>query len=29
MEELAYQRWVGERIQQETFFYDPAHCAKR
>ena len=24
MEELAYQRWRGERIAQETFFYDPA-----
>jgi hypothetical protein len=24
MEELAYQRWKGERIAQETFFYDPA-----
>jgi hypothetical protein len=24
MEELAYQRWDGERIAQETFFYDPA-----
>ncbi|MDB5984283.1 MAG: polyketide cyclase [Pseudomonas sp.] len=24
MEELAYQRWEGERIAQETFFYDPA-----
>ncbi len=24
MEELAYQRWVGERIAEETFFYDPA-----
>jgi hypothetical protein len=23
-EELAYQRWVGERIAEETFFYDPA-----
>jgi hypothetical protein len=23
MEELAYQRWQGERIVQETFFYDP------
>ena len=29
MEELAYQRWVGERIQQERFFYDPAQLAKR
>jgi hypothetical protein len=24
MEEIAYQRWQGERIAQETFFYDPA-----
>lgn len=24
MEELAYQRWEGERIQEEQFFYDPA-----
>lgn len=24
MEELAHQRWQGERIAQETFFYDPA-----
>jgi len=24
MEELAYQRWSGERIVEETFFYDPA-----
>jgi hypothetical protein len=24
MDELAYQRWEGERIFQETFFYDPA-----
>jgi hypothetical protein len=23
MEELAYQRWEGERIAEETFFYDP------
>jgi hypothetical protein len=23
MEELAYQRWVGERIADEQFFYDP------
>jgi hypothetical protein len=22
MEELAYQRWEGERIAEETFFYD-------
>lgn len=24
MEEVAWQRWEGERIVQETFFYDPA-----
>ncbi len=24
MEELAWQRWEGEAIAQETFFYDPA-----
>lgn len=24
MEELAWQRWDGERIAQEQFFYDPA-----
>jgi hypothetical protein len=24
MEELAYQRWEGERIAEEKFFYDPA-----
>lgn len=24
MEELAYQRWEGEKIVEETFFYDPA-----
>ena len=23
IEELAYQRWEGERIAEETFFYDP------
>jgi ketosteroid isomerase-like protein len=23
MEEIAYQRWEGERIAEETFFYDP------
>ncbi|MES2937741.1 MAG: nuclear transport factor 2 family protein [Pseudomonadota bacterium] len=27
MEELAYQRWDGERVAQETFFYDPAQRA--
>ena len=24
IEELAYQRWEGERIVEEQFFYDPA-----
>ena len=24
MEELAYQRWEGDRIVEENFFYDPA-----
>jgi SnoaL-like domain len=24
IEELAWQRWTGERIFEETFFYDPA-----
>jgi len=24
MEELAYQRWEGERVAEEQFFYDPA-----
>ena len=24
IEELAYQRWEGERVAEETFFYDPA-----
>ena len=24
IEELAYQRWEGERIAEETFFFDPA-----
>jgi hypothetical protein len=29
MEELAYQRWVGDRIAEETFFYDPAQRIPR
>jgi hypothetical protein len=29
MEELAYQRWEGERIAAETFFYDPAQRAAK
>jgi hypothetical protein len=27
MEELAWQRWDGERIAEEQFFYDPAQMA--
>ena len=29
LEELAYQRWRGERIVQEQFFYDPAQFVWR
>jgi ketosteroid isomerase-like protein len=29
MEEIAYQRWEGERIAEETFFYDPAQRTPR
>ena len=29
MEELAWQRWEGERIAEETFFYDPAQRLPR
>jgi hypothetical protein len=29
MEELAYQRWEGESIAEETFFYDPAQRTPR
>ena len=28
-EELAYQRWDGERIDEEQFFYDPAQAIAR
>jgi len=28
-EELAYQRWVGERILEEQFFYDPGQFKSR
>ena len=28
MEELAYQRWQGEQIVEEQFFYDPAQLRK-
>ena len=29
IEELAYQRWEGERVAEEQFFYDPAQFAPR
>lgn len=29
MEELAWQRWEGEKIAEETFFYDPAQRTPR
>ena len=29
MEEVACQRWDGERIAEETFFYDPAQRVPR
>lgn len=29
MEELAWQRWEGERIAEEQFFYDPAQRIPR
>ncbi len=29
IEELAYQRWDGERIDEEQFFYDPAQALAR
>jgi hypothetical protein len=29
MEELAYQRWEGERMAEEQFFYDPAQRVPR
>ena len=29
MEELAYQRWDGEQIIEEQFFYDPAQLKPR
>jgi len=28
IEELAYQRWHGERVAQEQFFYDPKQFAR-
>ena len=27
LEELSYQRWEGERVAEEQFFYDPAQVA--
>ena len=29
IEELAYQRWDGERIAEETFFYDPTQLVPK
>jgi len=29
MEELAFQRWEGERVAEETFFYDPAQLVPK
>ncbi len=29
IEELAYQRWEGERIAEEQFFYDPKQLVAR
>ena len=29
LEELAYQRWDGERIAEEAFFYDPTQLGPR
>ncbi|MBL8523482.1 MAG: nuclear transport factor 2 family protein [Betaproteobacteria bacterium] len=29
IEELAYQRWQGERIAEEKFFYDPVQLAPK
>ena len=29
MEELAWQRWDGERVAEERFFYDPGQLAKK
>ncbi len=29
MDELAYQRWEGERMAEETFYYDPAQKVPR
>jgi hypothetical protein len=29
LEEMAWQRWEGDRIAEETFFYDPAQMTPR
>jgi SnoaL-like domain len=29
MEEIAWQRWEGDRVVEETFFYDPAQRVPR
>lgn len=29
MEELAYQRWEGDQVAEEQFFYDPAQSVPR
>ena len=29
IEELAYQRWEGEYVAEESFFYDPAQLSPR
>ena len=29
MDELAYQRWQGDKIVEEKFFYDPAQLAPK
>jgi hypothetical protein len=29
IEELAYQRWQGERVAEEQFFYDPAQLTPK
>ncbi len=29
IEELAFQRWEGERIAQETYFYDPSQAVPK
>ena len=29
MDEIAYQRWEGDRIAEERFYYDPAQRARK